>query len=173
MSWYRGLLQLASSFNPPSLLDYAASDSIDAFVEIHGYANVIGDNPNAIADIEPMAGFAKVDEAVLLIHLGKHGLGRFHYVAKADLATRSRAIRRKGLGSPVHDHLSGFRRGYDGDHNRGRAFVERAGPGERRIPVVEDIRARPDFVQARQQVGMEQGRRRSSADYAWIEPGMP
>lgn len=53
----RGLLQLPPAFNPPGLLDHVASDSVHVFVQIHSYTNVIGDNPNASANIKLMAGF--------------------------------------------------------------------------------------------------------------------
>src|SRR6185312_5699989 len=59
------LSDLCPALDLPGMDDFAVSNAVGDFVEINGWANVIGDNVQAIADGKCALGIANVDIAVL------------------------------------------------------------------------------------------------------------
>src|ERR1019366_2937044 len=80
------LLQLAARFHFPDLFDCVAAHTVDEFVEIDGDADVVRNDARLLADLEPAARAAKIDEPVLFVHFVEGGFGGVDYAAEGGAA---------------------------------------------------------------------------------------
>ncbi len=86
------LLELAAAFHAPGVDDFAVADGVDVLVEVHGDADVVGEDVDPVAYRELGLCVVEIDVAVLLVHFMEAGVGGFADFAESNFGGAGEAV---------------------------------------------------------------------------------